>query len=136
MVSRASLVAELFEAGDAGAFDRFSALLAESVVVHAPFGLATLGIEAECQSWRNAKAAIPDLRHELQVVVCQGPFESARYVVTGTLRGEYGGFRADAAPFRVDQAVFARLEDGQIVELWEIVDTEALVNQLRAETRT
>ena len=135
MTNRASVVEALFLFGDAGELDRFDALLAENVVVHAPFGLATIGLEAERESWRKARAAIPDLRHDLQLVICDGQCESARYVVTGTLRGEYGGFRAHAAPFRVDQAVFARLHDGQIVEMWEIVDTAALVSQLRLEAR-
>jgi len=128
-----SLLEQLFASGDAGELDQFSALLNETVVVHAPFGLSTVGLEAERESWRRAKAAIPDLRHEFQTVICDGGYESGRCVVTGTLRGEYGGFRAEAAPFRVDQAVFARIQDGKIVELWEIVDTGSLIDQLRAD---
>jgi len=132
MSSRASLVEQLFAAGDAGNLDRFSALLQEDVVVHAPFGLSTVGMDAERESWRRAKAAIPDLRHECHVVVSSGSYEAARCVVTGTLKGEYGGLRANAAPFHVDQGVFARIQDGRIVELWEIVDTGSLLAQLRA----
>jgi len=133
MPTRTSLIEQLFASGDAGELDRFSALLVETVVVHAPFGLSTRGLEAERESWRQAKAAIPDLRHDFQTVICDGSCESGRCVVTGTLRGEYGGFRAEAAPFRVDQAVFARIQDGKIVELWEIVDTGSLIDQLRAD---
>jgi predicted ester cyclase len=133
MITRASLVQQLFAVGDAGELDWFGALLDENVVVHAPFGLSTEGLEAERESWRQAKAAMPDLRHEFQTVICDGSYESGRCVVTGTLRGEYGGFQAEAAPFRVDQAVFARIRAGKIVELWEIVDTASLVDQLRAD---
>jgi len=135
MSTRASLLEQLFAAGDAGDLDRFSAVLHDDVVVHAPFGLSTVGLEAERESWRRARAAIADLRHDCRTVICDGPDESARCVVTGTLAGEYGGLRADAAPFRIDQGVFARVQDGKIEELWEIVDTGALLTQLQAAGR-
>ena len=55
-----------FAAGDAGDVDAFDALLHPDVVVHAPMGLSTRGIEAEKQVWRDAVAAMPDLRHSVQ----------------------------------------------------------------------
>lgn len=134
MSTRRSVLEELLRSGDAGDLDRLSALLDEHVVVHAPFGLSTVGVMAERESWRRAKAAIPDLRHECHAVICDGSHEAARCTVTGTLTGEYGGFRAEAAPFRVDQGIFARIRDGKIVELWEIVDTESLLAQIRASS--
>ena len=130
-----SLLEQLFASGDAGELDRFSALLHDSVVVHAPFGLSTVGVEAERESWRRARAAMPDLSHEFRAVTCDGSYESARCVVTGTLTGEYGGLRAEGAHFRVEQGLFALIEEGKIVELWEIVDAESLLAQLRAGDR-
>lgn len=132
MSTRPSLLEQLFASGDAGQLDRFSTLLHEGVVVHAPFGLSTVGLEAERDSWRRAKDAMPDLHHDFQIVIRDGSFESARCVVTGTLIGEYGGLRAERAPFRVDQALFARIQEGKIAELWEIVDTQTLLTQLQA----
>lgn len=136
MSTLASLLKQLFASGDAGELDRFGALLHESVIVHAPFGLSTVGLEAERESWRRAKAAMPDLRHDFQTVVCDGSSESARCAVTGTLTGEYGGLRAEGIPFRVDQGLFARIQDGKIAELWEIVDTESLLTQLGGRGRS
>lgn len=135
MTSGTSVLQELFARGDAGDVHRFGDLLHNDVIVHAPFGLSTTGMAAEQESWRRARAAMPDLSHDFQLVMRDDAFESARCVVTGTLRGEYGGLRADAAPFRIDQALFARLEDGKIAELWEIVDTESLLTQLGAGNR-
>lgn len=132
MKPNASLLQQLFASGDAGDLDGCSALVHEGVVVHAPFGLSTVGLQAERESWRRAKAAMPDLHHDFQEVIREGSYESARCVVTGTMTGEYGGLRAKGAPFRVDQALFARIENGKIAELWEIVDTEALLTQLGA----
>ena len=133
-LNRESLLEQLFAAGDAGELDRFDALLHDDVIAHAPFGLSTTGRAAERDSWRRAKLAMPDLRHEFKVVVRDGTMESARCVVTGTMNGEYGSIRAVNAPFRIDQALFARILDGKIEELWEIVDTESLLRQLRANS--
>ena len=133
MTTGRSLLRELFTAGDAGDLERFHALMHDDVLVHAPFGLSTMGLEAEKTSWQHALAAMPDLRHAFQAVVTDGEMESARCVVTGTLRGTYGGVSANGKRFTVDQAVFARLRDGRIAELWEIVDTEQLLRQMKGE---
>jgi ketosteroid isomerase-like protein len=125
-----SVLERLFAAGDAGDIDSFARYLHHDVVVHAPMGLSTTGLIAEQDSWRRAKSAMRDLHHQFQSVLQNGRLEAARCVVTGTLDGTYGGITAVARPFKVDQAVFARLRDGKIEELWEIVDTASLLSQL------
>jgi predicted ester cyclase len=134
MSTRRSLLRELFMAGDAGEVERFNELLHDDVIVHAPFGLSTVGLGAEKASWQQAVAEIHDLRHDFQDVLVDGEMESARCVVTGTLRGTYGGISGAGKHFTVDQAVFARTRDGKIAELWEIVDSDALLRQLREPT--
>ena len=131
MSTRRSLLREMFLAGDSGQVERFDELLHDDVIVHAPFGLSTVGLGAEKASWQQALAAMHDLRHELLDVLIDDEMESARCVVTGTLRGTYGGISAGGKSYSVDQAVFARIRDGKIAELWEIVDTDALLRQLQ-----
>jgi hypothetical protein len=41
--------------------------------------------DAEKAVWRDALAAMPDLRHDVQEVVVDGDVEMARVVVTGTM---------------------------------------------------
>jgi len=125
-----SVLERLFAAGDAGDLDSFASYLHDDVVVHAPMGLSTIGLAAEQESWRTAKSAMRDLHHQFLSILQNGRLEAAHCVVTGTLDGEYGGIAAVAKPFKVDQAVFARLRDGKIEELWEIVDTASLLGQL------
>jgi len=125
-----SMLERLFAAGDAGELDSFKACLHHDVVVHAPMGLSTVGLAAEQESWRKARNAMPDLHHEFVAVIRDGGMEAARCVVTGTLDGVYGGLAASAKSFTVDQALFARVRDGKIEELWEIVDTASLLRQL------
>lgn len=128
-----SLLELLLAAGDAGDVDSFGLYLHDDVVVHAPAGLSTVGIESEKESWRRAKAAMPDLRHEPVDVLTTPSGEAVRTVVSGTMRGTYGGITAYGRRFSTDQALFARVRDGKISELWEIVDVAAIREQLGAD---
>jgi predicted ester cyclase len=131
-----SVLARLFAAGDAGEFNSFDTYLHWDVIVHAPMGLSTVGLSAERESWRAAKNAIRELHHEFVSVLVDGEMEAARCVVTGILDGSYGGLSAAGKPFKVDQAVFARIREGRIEELWEIVDTASLRSQLGTTAET
>jgi steroid delta-isomerase-like uncharacterized protein len=127
-----SLLERWFAAGDAGDLDAFDDLLHPDVLVHAPMGLSTEGREAEKAVWRDALTAMPDIRHNIQEVVVSGSTIAARAVVTGTLEGDFGGIIANGRSFTIDQALFATVRDGKIVEAWEIVDTASLLRQLGA----
>jgi predicted ester cyclase len=127
-----SVLERWLAAGDAAEIDRFSDFLDPQVVVHAPFGLSTIGIEAEKQVWRDAIEAMPDIRHEVQAVAVAGATVAARVVVTGTHERDFGGIKALGRTFRFDQALFADVRDTKIVEAWEIVDTASLMRQLGA----
>lgn len=132
MSESGDLLRGLFSAGDAGDVASFDLYLHDDVVVHAPAGLSTQGIEDERRSWRQAKLAMPDLRHTFIDVVSSSNVIAARTVVTGTMQGTYGGLSGTGQSFTVDQAVFAHVRDGKIAELWEIVDTASLQEQLES----
>ncbi|HYM16037.1 MAG TPA: ester cyclase [Dehalococcoidia bacterium] len=117
-------------AGDAGDLDVFDDVLSPDVVVHAPLGLSTVGREAEKAVWRDAKAAIPDLRHDIREVFHDGETVIGRAVVTGTLVGEFAGLRGNGNRFEIDQVLIARIRDGKAYEVWEIADTGTLVRQV------
>jgi predicted ester cyclase len=124
-----SVIARWLAAGDAGDLDAFDDLLHRDVVVHAPRGLSTEDLESEKQVWRDAVSAMPDLRHEVQEVVVQGNVEMARVIVTGTLGHEFAGVPVSGRPFRMDQAVICHLDDGKVIEAWEIADVGSLLDQ-------
>ena len=89
-----------------------------------------MNVEAEKAVWRDARAAMPDLRHEIQEVVVGGDVEMARVVVTGTLTAAFGGLEGSGRSFRIDQAVVTHLRDGKVSEAWEIADIAALRSQV------
>ena len=121
-----------FAAGDAGDLDAFDDLLHPDVVVHAPMGLSSVGVEAEKAVWRDAVHAMPHIRHDLREVIEVGSTIAGRAIVTGTLERDFAGVTGAGQRFEVDQALFAHVRDGKIVEAWEIVDTAVLLRQLGA----
>lgn len=129
-MDKPSLLERWFAAGDAGDFDVFDEVLHPDVVVHAPMGLSTTGPDAEKDVWRDARRAMPDIVHDIHDVIDNGSTIAARAVVTGTLQGDFAGIQANGRSFSVDQALFAHVRDGKIVEAWEIVDTASLLRQL------
>jgi steroid delta-isomerase-like uncharacterized protein len=130
---RETVVFRWLAAGDSGDLDAFDDLLHLDAVVHAPAGLSTASAEAEKQVWREALAAMPDLRHDVQEVLVDGNVEMARVIVTGTLRETFGGVAGSGRSFRIDQAVITHLRDGKVVEAWEIADIAALRQQVGAD---
>jgi steroid delta-isomerase-like uncharacterized protein len=120
-------------AGDRGDLDEFDRYLHPDVVVHAPLGLSTTGVDAEKAVWVDARSAMPDIRHDVRETVGQGSRAVARVVVTGTLSGDFAGISARGRSFEIDQVVFAHFRDGLIVEAWEIADTGSLLRQLGAD---
>jgi predicted ester cyclase len=117
-------------AGDAGDFDAFDDLLHPDAVIHAPLGLSTTSADEEKAVWRDALAAMPDLRHDVQEVVVDGDVEMARVVVTGTISSDFAGVAGSGRSFRIDQAVITHLRESRVAEAWEIADIAALREQV------
>src|SRR5688500_12958884 len=66
---RQTIVFRWLAAGDAGDLDAFDELLHADSIVHAPAGLSTTTVDEEKAVWKDALAAMPDLRHEVQEVL-------------------------------------------------------------------
>lgn len=127
---RQTVVFRWLSAGDSGDLDAFDDLLHADAVIHAPLGLSTSSAEEEKAVWREALAAMPDLRHNVQEVVVDGDVEMARVVVSGTMTASFAGVEGTGRSFRIDQAVITHLRDGKVVEAWEIADIAALLAQV------
>ena len=128
--SSVSWLQEWLQAGDAGDLDAFDEYIHSDVIVHAPLGLSVEGLDAEKEVWKTILPAFPDLRHDVQEVVTNGSTIVARVVVTGTHQGEFRGIPATGKRIEIDQAVFMHIRKGKAFEIWEIVDSGALLQQL------
>ncbi len=127
---RQAVVHRWLAAGDAGHLDAFDDLLHPDAVIHAPLGLSTTSVEEEKAVWRDALAAMPHLRHDVQEVVVEGDVDMARVVVTGTMKTSFAGVVGTGRSFRIDQAVITHLRNGKVQEAWEIADIAALLSQV------
>jgi len=106
-------------AGDAGDFGAFGELLHANVIVHAPLGLSTTNVEDEEAVWKDALAAMPDLRHDVQEIVVDGDVEVARVVVTGTMAAGFGGIDGAGRAFRmIKQRIAGRVQRTQRGDLF------------------
>ena len=127
---REPVVCRWLAAGDAGDLDAFDELLHPDAVIHAPGGLSTTSAAEEKRVWKDALAAMPDLRHAVQEVLVDGDLEMARVVVTGTMASSFGGVDGTGRGFRIDQAVITHLRDGRVAEAWDIADVGAIRAQV------
>jgi steroid delta-isomerase-like uncharacterized protein len=127
-----TLIHQWVEAGDAGDFDAVAQYLHADVVIHTPLGATHEGLDALNALARTFSDAVPDMKHEIQEVVSVGDTLAARIILKGTHRDELLGAPATGNAFHVDQAIFAHLRDGKIAEVWEVVDTAALMQQIGA----
>ena len=125
-----SVLRSYLMAGDRADYAEMTRWLDPHLVVHSPGGAISQGVDAHVSSWVLAHQGLVDLRHEIQEVVAQPPWVVARIVVSGTHTGPFLGIAATENAICVDHALFARVRDEKLVELWEIIDTGRALQQL------
>jgi steroid delta-isomerase-like uncharacterized protein len=130
MTNSESLVKDYLASGDRGELDLLSRYLHDDVILHDPNGQSMRGLDRERETWRVSRAAMSDLRHDVEEVVSSGSLVAARITVSGTLHGPFAGVSAEGGTFEVDQAIFMHLSDGKVQEMWTIVDTGSFYRQV------
>jgi predicted ester cyclase len=76
------------------------------------------------------RASFPDVRMEIVALVAEGDTVAARFWCSGTHLGEWHGHAPTGRRFRVGEAYFFTVHDGQIVAAWGVEDTEKRLRQL------
>lgn len=74
--------------------------------------------------------AFPDYRVEVHSVLSEGDRAVARFTASGTHEGEFQGIPPTGRRMAVTSFVEVRVQDGRIVEAWQLVDALAMVGQL------
>jgi predicted ester cyclase len=126
----AGVLRNYLAAGDHNELDEFERWLHPDVVVHSAGGMVSRGVSAQRATWTAAHSGLDGLRHLIEELVVAGNTVAARVVASGTHHGTFLGIPPTGNQVRVDQALFAHVRDGQITELWEIVDTGSGMQQL------
>ncbi len=116
-------------AGDRDELDEFDRWLHPDVVVHSAGGSLSRGVGALRDTWTAAHAGLDTLSHVIEELIVADDIVAARVVASGSHHGTFLGIPPTGVHVAVDQALFARVRDGRIVELWEIVDTGSGLKQ-------
>ena len=76
------------------------------------------------------RAALPDIRFQLDHVVASGDLVAHYWTATATHTGEFMGIPPTGRRFTAAGMVFTRIQDGKIAEQWRIVDAFGIMQQL------
>lgn len=91
------------------------------------------GPEGQMKIASEFRAAFPDLRMELDLILGEDDLVAARWTTDGTNTGPWGGRPATGKPARFSGVNIFRFRDGKVVELWNHRDDLGLMQQLGAE---
>jgi len=79
------------------------------------------------------RAAFPDLRMEVDLILAEDDLVAARWTTEGTNTGPWGGSPPTGKPARFSGVNIFRIRQGKVVELWNHRDDLGLMQQLGAE---
>jgi steroid delta-isomerase-like uncharacterized protein len=120
----------LFTNGDTSAVERY---LAPDFIAHDP---PMPDLTGDAAGFRDAatriRAAFPDWRSDLHLLVAEGDYVAEHFTASGTQRGEIMGIGVTNRSVRVPGINIFRLRDGMITERWGLLDMASLVAQLGA----
>ena len=108
----------------------FAELLHPDVVDRSrPPGVAA-GAEGVRQQFDAFRAAFPDFKATIHDQIAEGDKVVTRKVFHGTHRGELMGIAPTGREVQIEVIDIVRIEGGQIVEHWNVVDRLGLLHQL------
>lgn len=117
---------EAWNKRDLAAFPRY---VSESVRFHPARG-DTLDFQGYLALARAFQAAFTDLRFETERMVTDGAHATARITITGTNDGPFRKWGPTGRRVRVVGRPWCRVEDGKIVEFWQLFDELGMLQQL------
>jgi steroid delta-isomerase-like uncharacterized protein len=78
------------------------------------------------------RAAFPDLRVTVDLIIGEDDFVVGRWTATGTHRGSWGGLKPSGRRVTFSAANIFRFEDGKVAEVWNHRDDLGLREQVGA----
>jgi len=80
--------------------------------------------------YRNILGAFPDIRFTVEASIRDGDVEALRWTARMTHAGDHLGVAATQKPVTITGMVFARIENGKVVESWDNWDMMGLMKQI------
>ena len=105
--------------------------LGDHVADAAQYNGETIGLEGYRKMLQGDVAAIPDLKFEIDFLVCDPPVVGARLRFDCTPQGELFGLPVNGRRVTFTENVFYRFTQGKIESVWSVIDQAAIRAQLR-----
>ena len=96
-------------------------------------GQALPGPAGQAKIAADFRAAFPDLRMEIDLILGEGDLVAARWTTEGTNSGPWAGQPPTGKRARFSGVNIFRIRDGKVVELWNHRDDLGLMQQLGAQ---
>ena len=90
------------------------------------------GPEGAKELARIYRSAFPDVRLIIEEQVAEGDMVVTRWIAYGTHQGEMMGIAPTGNQVRVEGITISHIQEGKIVQEWELFDTLGLMQQLGA----
>jgi steroid delta-isomerase-like uncharacterized protein len=118
-----AVVRRFFEEGvNGGDLDVFDAVAAPDIVYHGATVGDESGLEALKRTYGEALTGFPGIQYTLLTSVADGDAVAVRFLVEGVHTGEFRGLAPTGNTITWNHSAFARVECGQIAEMWAEVD--------------
>lgn len=125
-----ALVQRLYEGINEKNDDELLECYASDCVVHSGPGIEeSTGREGVLQQFQVTRAAFPDIDASIEAIVAEDDLVTARIAYTGTHEGEFLGVPATGKDVSFNGTNVFRIEDGEISEVWPMVDTLGVLQQ-------
>lgn len=111
-------------------FETIEPLFAETFTFHVRGTDRTMTVDDLREIVRRWHVGFPDLRFEIHAAVASGDRAAIHATLRGTHDGPWGDLDATGRSISVEHMFFFRLEDERLVEVWELLDRDALRSQL------
>jgi steroid delta-isomerase-like uncharacterized protein len=108
----------------------FDEAFAADVLIHIPLPVPSTGVRALTDLFTMLHDAFPDLHITVEDTIAEGDKVVGRNSLTGTHRGDYMGLAATGKRVAYSEILIFRFTEGQITEIWGVVDVLAQLRQL------
>jgi steroid delta-isomerase-like uncharacterized protein len=108
----------------------FDEAFAADVLIHLPLPVPSTGVRALTDLFAMLHDAFPDLHITVEDTIAEGDKVVGRNSLTGTHRGDYMGLSPTGKRVVYSEIFIFRFAEGQIAEIWGVVDVVAQLRQL------